>query len=106
LSTRDAVIQRIGFWAAVLTGLALVGSQFACVKPQALLSTAGFPHASRPARSTAGSATPLGLPAAEAAMDLRASIHWTSPRFAQYQATQTLPAKDRAEGRSQARATE
>ena len=47
LSSQDAVIRRAAFWAALLAGAALVGSQFGCDRPQSTPSSAGFPHASR-----------------------------------------------------------
>lgn len=47
MSSRDAVVRRVAFWAALLAGAALVGSQFGCDRPQATPSSAGFPHAGR-----------------------------------------------------------
>jgi len=47
LSSRDAVIRRAAFWAALLAGAALVGSQFGCERPLSTPSSAGFPHAGR-----------------------------------------------------------
>ncbi len=47
MSSRDAVVRRVVFWAALLAGAALVGSQFGCDRPQSLPSSAGFPHAGR-----------------------------------------------------------
>ena len=47
MNSRNAVIRRVAFWAALLAGAALVGSQFGCVRSQTTPSTAGFPHAGR-----------------------------------------------------------
>ena len=47
MSSRDAVIRQVAFWAALLAGAALVGSQFGCDRPQTTPSSAGFPHAGR-----------------------------------------------------------
>ena len=47
LSSRNEAIRRALFWAAMLTGAALVGSQFGCDRPQTTSTAAGFPHASR-----------------------------------------------------------
>ena len=47
LISRNEAIRQALFWAAMLTGAALVGSQFACDRPQTTSTAAGFPHASR-----------------------------------------------------------
>jgi len=47
LSPRDAAIRRVLYWTALLTGVALVGSQFGCDQPRSMPSSAGFPHAGR-----------------------------------------------------------
>ena len=43
----------------MLTGAALVASQFACSRPQTLLAAPGFPHASRLAAPPSGAAEAL-----------------------------------------------
>ena len=47
MSPRDAAIRRVLYWTALLTGAALVGSQFGCDQPRSMPSSAGFPHAGR-----------------------------------------------------------
>jgi hypothetical protein len=47
LSPTAAAIRRVLFWTAMLTGVLLVGLQFACDRPQTKPVAAAFPHASR-----------------------------------------------------------
>jgi hypothetical protein len=54
LNFRDETLRRAIYWVALVTGLALVGSQFGCTRPLATLSTSGFPHASRSIMRQAG----------------------------------------------------
>jgi len=62
LGTREDVIRRIGFWAAVLTGVVLVGSQFSCSRPETTLSAPGFRHASRRVASPVKPAAARDIP--------------------------------------------
>lgn len=103
--TRDAVLRRIGLWAAVVTGVALVGSQFACIKPQSLLAAPGFPHASRSAGAPSA-ATRVNLPAEEMGMAWRAPLFWTLPRSARNEVAPTRPMKERSEGSTHTKSTE
>ena len=98
MSTRDAVIRRIGFWAAVLTGVALVGSQFACVSPQSLLAAPGFPRASR---STGAPTTPEAHPNLvdrEVVAVMNASAFWTAPQSDRSAGARTSPENHPSEG--------
>ena len=64
MSPRDAAIRRVLYWTALLTGVALVGSQFGCDQPRSMPSSAGFPHAGRwPQQQEAPSVSKAGLEA-------------------------------------------
>ena len=80
LSSRDEAIRRVAFWAAMLTGVALVSLQFGCAQPQASVSTAGFPHASRRVEPVIEPAANPGLSTEAASKEEKASLYWTSPR--------------------------
>ena len=83
LSSQDAVVRRVAFWAALLAGAALVGSQFGCDKPQVMPSSAGFPHASRwPSQQ---GDTPRGRAAEAEALNW-----WVQPGDPEKQGTQVL----------------
>jgi len=103
LNTRDAVIRRTGFWAAVLTGVALVGSQFACAKPQSLLAAPGFPRASRfTGAPTTPSAHP-NLADREVVAVMSASAFWTASRSDRSVEARTSPENHPSEGITQTR---
>lgn len=65
---RNETLRRIAYAIALLTGVALVGSQFGCSRPTTFLHSVGFPHAGRWAETH-------GEPAG-----LVAPMYWTSPR--------------------------
>ena len=106
MSTHTAVIRRIGFWAAVLTGVALVGSQFACSQPQSLLAAPGFPHASRAAGSLSASAARESQPAPEVGVGGSAAAFWAPLRSARYEVARRQSLKARPEGSTETRATQ
>ena len=87
LSARDAVIRRVAFWAALLAGAALVGSQFGCVRPQTTPSSAGFPHANRWS-SQPGDRLPMGRTAEADPINW-----WIQPGAPEAQSTEALMQK-------------
>ncbi len=103
MSTRDAVIRRIGFWAAVLTGVALVGSQFACANPQSLLAAPGFPRASRLTGAPTTPAAHPNLADAEVGVVMSASEFWTASQSDQNAGARMPPENHPSQGSTQTR---
>ncbi len=103
MSIHAAVIRRIGFWAAVLAGVTLVGSQFGCSKPQSWLAAPGFPHASRAAGSLTPAAARESQPTPEVGVGVSVASFWGPSRSARNLVVRRPPMKDRSEGSTQTR---